>query len=280
MLSNSSGILRILFFLPALLFVVVFVFYPAIHTVCTSFFTPDGKFAPLSSYAAALGRREVKAALIHNFVWIAIHLPVTLLGGLVLAVLLMHVKGRNFIRPMIVLGMVTPTAVGGLIVRFIFDRRLGIVPAFLTLFGVSPKSWISYPETALFALILGSVWLWTGFSFVLHLAGLQTIPRDYYDAAKVDGATPWRSFFAITLPLLRPVTLVVAVLTIIWELKIFALVYTATMGGPGLATNVLALQMFTDAFQRFDFNSGSVVATLLLILVMVFAIPLIWRSAR
>lgn len=291
MQSKKLKISRILFFVPALFLVSVFLLYPAISTVYMSFFTPDGVFDPLASYAAVLGRREVinprglsrgfpLGALPHNFIWIIIHLPMTVSLGLVLAVMLRRVKGASLIKPMIFLGMVVPMAVGGLIVRFIFDRAFGIVPAFLSLFGVIPKSWIAHPETALFALILGSIWLWTGFSLVLHLSGLQTIPKDYYDAAKVDGATPLRTFLSITLPLLRPVTTVVTVITIIWGLRIFGIVYTATMGGPGGASNILALQMFIDAFRRFDFNSASVIATLLLVLAMVCAVPLVRRSVR
>ncbi|RLA93630.1 MAG: sugar ABC transporter permease, partial [Deltaproteobacteria bacterium] len=277
---------RIVFFIPALSLVAIFILYPAINTIYVSLFTPAGKFDPIASYTSALGRREIVdpkgfsrgfplGALVHNFTWILIHLPLTVFLGLILAIILKNVKGGGIIRSMVFLGMVVPMAVGGLIVRFIFDKDLGIINAFLAFFGVVPKSWTAHPESALFALILGSVWLWTGFSLVLYSSGLQTIPKDYYEAAKVDGATPLRMFFSITLPLLRPITAVVTVMTIIWELKIFGLVYTATMGGPGGASNVLALQMYVDAFRNFNFNSAAVVATVLLILTMVFAIPLI-----
>ncbi|HIC95135.1 TPA: sugar ABC transporter permease [Candidatus Bipolaricaulota bacterium] len=282
---------RYLFFIPALVLMAIFAFYPTINTIYLSFFTPEGKFDPLGNYATVLGRREMVdprglsrgfplGALPHNFIWIFIHLPLTIALGLILAVVLRNVRGKGIIQSSIFLGMVIPMVIGGLLLRFMFDKDIGIVNAFLSLFGVIPKSWTVHPNTALFALILGSVWLWTGFSLILYSAGLGTIPQDYYDAAKVDGASPLQIFFKITLPLLRPITVVVVVMTVMWELKIFDVVYTATRGGPGGATNVLALQMYFYAFNQFNFNYASVVATLLLFLTILVAIPMIRRSVR
>ncbi len=107
---------------------------------------------------------------------------------------------------------------------------------------------------------------------ILYSAGLATIPKDYYEAAKIDGTTPLRTFFRITLPLLKPITLTVITMTILWELKIFDIVYVATLGGPGGASNVLALLMYHIAFRQFDFNSAAVVATFLTLLTLLVTI--------
>ncbi len=282
---------RLFFLLPAIILLAIFVLYPAINTFYNSLVTSSGSFNPISNYRDVLGRREIInvkgitkdfdfpfGALMHNLLWIIIHLPITTFLGLILAVILRDVKGNAIIKSVIFLGMVIPMVIGGLIVRFMFDKYVGIIPSFLNIFGVVPKSWTTYPETALFSIILGSIWLWTGFSMVLYSAGLSTIPKDYYDAAKVDGASSIRIFFSITLPMLKPITTVIITMTILWELKIFDIVYVATMGGPGGTSNVLALQMYLYAFRQYNFTRAAVVATILMLITMIVAIPMVISS--
>lgn len=286
MLSRKGKFSHLFFFAPVLGLIGIFIIFPVVSTIYLSFFSSSGKFTFLANYLNVLSRREILnlksfppgfplGALLHNFLWILIHLPLTTFLGLILAIILKDVKGGSIIKSVIFLGMITPMIVGGVILRFMFDKNVGIVNAFLTFLGVEPKTWTAYPETALFALIFGSVWLWVGFSMVLYSAGLGTIPKDYSEAAKIDGATPLRIFFNITLPLLKPITIVVVTMTVLWELKIFDIVYVATMGGPGGASNVMALQMYFYAFRQFDFNSAAVVATILMLLTLVVTIPMI-----
>ena len=185
--------------------------------------------------------------------------------GMILAVLLKEVRGASFIKSAIFLGMVTPMIVGGTLIRFLFDENAGIINAFLRLIGLVQftKSWTAYPDTAMLALILGSVWLWAGFSMTLYSAGLATIPKELYEAAKVDGANALEELFYITIPSLRPVTMTVVAMTVLWELKIFDIVYTATLGGPGGSSTVLALQMYFLAFRALKPNLAAVIATFL-----------------
>ena len=274
-----------IFFVPALTLIVFFVIFPVLQTVYISFFSPGGEFVGLNNYFDVLSRREVVnverfsrgfplGALIHNVIWILIHLPLSLFSGLILAIILRDVKGASIVKSTVFLGMVTPMIVGGLILRFTFEKGVGVVNALFNLLGFEQlaRTWTAYPETALFALVFGSVWLWTGFSMILYSAGLATIPKDYYEAAKIDGTTPLRTFYRITLPLLKPITLTVVTMTILWELKIFDIVYVATLGGPGGASNVLALLMYHIAFRQFDFNSAAVVATFLTLLTLLVTI--------
>lgn len=281
---------RLVFFLPALVLLAVFVVYPVVNTVWLSFLNKDGGFAFLANYADVLSQPEMFdargftrgfpfGAIIHNFIWIAIQLPFTVMLGLVLAAILREVKGGAIIKSIIFLGMVTPMVVGGIILRFLFDGNVGIIPMLLSLFGIAPRTLTAYPDTALFSLIGGSLWLWTPFAMVLYSAGIETIPHYVYEAAVIDGASQLRAFFAITVPLLRPVTGVVITMTFLWVLKIFDIVFVATMGGPGGASNVLALQMYMYAFREFNPNAAAVVATCLMLLAMVVSIPT-FRSAR
>jgi len=277
-----------IFVLPALVLICVFVLYPCLRTISLSFFS-GGKLT-FSNYVDVLKSRDVVnpqgfsrgefplGALFDNLIWIVIHLPLTILLGLILAVYLRNVKGGSIIKSIIFLGMVMPMITGGVMIRFIFDKDIGVVNAFLKLFGFVPKTWTAYPETALFSLIFGSIWLWTGFSMILYAAGLETIPKDLYEAAQLDGASRTRMFFSITIPLLKPITIVVVTMTLLWELKIFDIVYVATMGGPGGASNVLALQMYIYAFKGLDFGKSSVVAVFITLFTLMVSIPMA-RSA-
>ncbi|WP_448517649.1 carbohydrate ABC transporter permease [Pseudothermotoga sp.] len=274
------------FVVPAFALVGIFVVYPVARTVVLSFLDSDGKFVGLQNYIRVLSSREIinleglsrgfpLGALVHNLLWIAIHLPLTLALGLVLAVLLRNVRGGVVIKSIIFLGMVMPMIVGGVMINFMFDKNLGIFNVFMKIFGISARSWTAYPDTALLALIFGSVWLWVGFSTVLYSAGLETIPKDLYEAAQLDGASALKIFTKITIPMLRPITIVVVTMTLLWELKVFDIVYVATMGGPGGSSNVLALQMYTYAFRAMDFNRSAVVAVLLTMSTLLVSLPLL-----
>ncbi|HEW92292.1 MAG TPA: sugar ABC transporter permease [Thermotogaceae bacterium] len=290
MALRKSGFSQFLIFmLPALILLSTFVIYPSIKTTLQSFVDENGKIT-FKNYKDVLTSRDTidlsgfsrgfpLGTLLHNAIWIAIHLPLTVSLGLILAVLLRKVRGGNILKSIIFLGMVMPMIIGGVMVRFMFDGNLGVINAFLGLFGFESKTWTAYPETSLFSLIFGSVWLWTGFSLVLYSAGLETIPRDFYEAAAMDGAGPFKIFFKITIPLLKPITVVVVTMTLLWELKIFDIVYVATMGGPGGASNVLALQMYTYAFRELNTGKAAVVAVLLTTLTITASYPLIKGSS-
>ncbi|UCE17020.1 MAG: sugar ABC transporter permease [Candidatus Bathyarchaeota archaeon] len=279
------------FFAPALILIVFFVVFPVLQTVYISFFSPSDEFVGFDNYFDVLSQKEIVnvedvskglsqpfglGALVHNMIWISIHLPLSLFSGLILAIILRDVKGASIVKSAIFLGMVTPMIVGGIILRFTFEKNVGIVNGLLTFLGLEQltRSWMAYAETTLFALIFGSVWLWTGFSMIVYSAGLTTIPKEYYEAAKIDGASSFRTFFHITFPLLKPMTITVVTMTLLWELKIFDIVFVAAgvSGGPGGAANVLALQMWNWAFRAFDFNRAATVATILTALTLVITI--------
>lgn len=209
-------------------------------------------------------------AIVHNIIWIAIHLPLTLIIGILFAVFLQYVKGGSIIRSFIFLGMVIPMIVGGLLIQFSFDKDLGVVNLLLRIFGLGflAKSWTIYPNTALFSLILGSVWLWSGFTVTMYSAGLSSLPREVIEAAIVDGADFKTILFKIIIPMLKPVTLTVVAMTILWDLKIFDIVYASTQGGPGGASTVLALLMYEYFARLGDYAMSATVATILTIIVI------------
>lgn len=276
----------VLFIFPALIIIVVFLIFPITQSVYLSFFSSSGEFVGLRNYADVLSSKKIinlsnfpkwppMGALIHNLIWIVTHLPLSLLLGLGFAVILRNVKGASVIKPLIFLGMVVPMVVGGILVRFLFSKRAGMVSNFFHILGLEQLyiTWVAHPETSLFALILTSAWLWTGFSMVVYLAALTTIPKEYHESAEIDGATPFQKFYYITLPLLKPATGIVIIMSVIWELKLFDIIYTATMGGPGGASNVMPLETYLTAFRYFDIGHATAMAT---ILTLITVIPMLF----
>ncbi|MCD6484555.1 MAG: sugar ABC transporter permease [Candidatus Odinarchaeota archaeon] len=282
---------------PALLLVSVFVIYPILKTIWLSFLSPQGDFVGLSNYWYLLTSSDIInhsrfptksppwGALIHNIVWIGIHLPLTVGLGLFFAIILTAEEKneprsliiiKSVIKSVIFLGMVMPMVVGGLLAIFLFDKDIGIVNLILRALGISflaDISWVAHPETALLATILSGVWMWTGFSMIVYSAGLTTIPKEYYEAAEIDGANLFQRFRYITLPLLKPATLVVVVMSVLYELKIFDIIFVATRGGPGASSMVLALLMYLYGFVYFEVNVSSALAVLLTLLTLP---PAIW----
>jgi multiple sugar transport system permease protein len=278
-----------LFCFPAIILLTTFVIIPAVQTLSLSVLNAEGEFVGLDNFKTVLISKDILnldrfpfrsppwGAIPHNALWILIHLPLVVILGMTLAVLLRDVWGASFIKSVIFLGMITPMVVGGGIIRFIFDEHSGIVNAILGGVGLDQfvRSWTAYPDTALLALILGSILLWTGFSLILYSSGLSTIPQEYYEAAEVDGANSFQRFVHITVPLLKPVTITVVSMTLLWELKIFDLVYSATGGGPGGASTVLALRMYSLAFRALDANRSAVIAVLITALTLIIGV---WLS--
>src|SRR2546428_7980028 len=276
--ARKAG-LRVAFFAPALLLLVLFVGYPVLATIGVSFFDANGHFVGFANYGNVLGSPDTinlngfpkpppYGRLIISGIWIAINLPLSVFLGMWLALVLQEVRGAVWVKTAIFIGMVTPLVIGGIMMLYVFDGAVGIVPRFFDSIGIHAlgNGWLQRPTTLLFGLIFGSVWLWIGFSLIVYSAGLTTIPKEYWEAAQMDGASAWQTFRKVTWPLLRPTTLTVVTMTILWELKLFDIVFAATNpnGGVGGAADVLALQMFRYAFMADgNFNDAAVVATLL-----------------
>jgi multiple sugar transport system permease protein len=285
-----------LFFLaPTILLLTLFVIFPVVNTIYISFLGEEDEFVGLDNYEEVFSRRnfwnpqnlvEGKSppygALIHNGIWIVLHLPLSLFFGLALAILLRDVKGGALIKSAVFLGMVIPMIVGGILLRFVYDDRAGILNGFLRIVGLGDltRTWTAYPQTILLALILGTVWIWTGFSMIVYSAGLEGIPKELFEAAKIDGASRWQTFRRITVPMLRPATIIVITMTLLWELKIFDIVWVIQQGGPGGASMVMALMMFLEAFLNRSFGTAAAIATMLTVLTFGFAAYMVYRMVK
>ena len=183
---------------------------------------------------------------------------------------------------MILLPMAVPMVVGGIVVRFMLDRDVGMINGLLRAIGLgsATQSWALQPETALISLIFGSVWIFTGLSMMIYSAGLETLPQDVEEAAEVDGASRWRVFWSITFPLLKPSHITAAVMLLIWSFKVFDLVYAATLGGPGQASTVMGMLLFTKTFYAYKVGEGLAIATILCVIAVLFSVLTARRGSK
>jgi multiple sugar transport system permease protein len=194
--------------------------------------------------------------------------------GLVTALALNRpgIRGLGVFRVGLLLPWLMPTVVAGHMWSLLLDSRLGVINDLLVRVGAlhTYTAWFAQAETAMGAVLVVDLWKNFPFFTLLLLAGLQGVPDELYEAAEVDGANAWYSFWRITLPLLTPITVAAVILRVIGLVNAPDLMIVLTHGGPGLATHVLSLLAFNDAYTGFDFGAAAAVATVMLVLLMVF----------
>ncbi len=248
------------FVLPQLVLVAAFTLYPIVMTHVYSLyewpgFGPLDRFVGLRNFARLIGDELFWNAFQKSFVFMAGTVALQLPLALFIAILLNSERlyGRNVYRTLFFIPVVTTSAVIGIVMRSIFASHDGLVNNGLLLLGLidRPIRWLSQGDTAMLALVLVASWKWLGIKMIMWLAGLQSLPVELYDAAKVDGANYWQTFRHITVPLLVPVGVVVLLFSMVDALTAFDLIFTMTEGGPGFATEFMELYIYRYAFTSF-----------------------------
>ena len=260
--------------LPAFGVIGLVALFPILWTVWESLHLHDLRmpwlgrpFVGAANYMEALADARFRSALAHTAVFVAVTVSIELTAGLVVALALDRAtRGRGLIRTAVLLPWAIPTVVAALVWRFIFESPNGLADALLAGFGGTPPTWFADALAAWVPLVLADAWKTTPFVSLLLLAGLQNIDRSLYEAAEVDGAGPWRQFIDVTLPLLRPALLVAVLFRTLDAFRVFDVVYVITGGGPGTATETIALYTFRMTLQNLRFGFGSALS------VMVFAV--------
>jgi len=268
-----------LFLVPVLLLFAVFRFYPLLEGLWLSFTNarlgrPAYQWVGLANYARLLDDTRFHASLWNTAVYtVASTLPILALP-LVLAVALNRgVAMRTVLRSAFFFPFTLSVVTVGLTWLWLLDPVVGPFNYYVKALGLPAHSFLADPATAMAAIILTTVWWVTGYYLVIYLAGLQDIPRELYEAAALDGATGWKSFWAITLPLLKPVLLFVFVTHIIGSFQIFGQVFVLTQGGPGDATRTVVQHLYETAFQNFfQFGAASAMAWVLFALIAAFSL--------
>ena len=265
---------------PALATIVLVALFPILWTFWESLHLHDLRmpwlgrpFVGAANYFEVLSTPRVWSALGHTAFFVAATLALELSAGLLLALALDRVtRARGLVRTAVLLPWAIPTVVAALVWRFIFESPAGLVTALLAGVGVGAPTWFADAAAAWVPLLLADAWKTTPFVAILLLAGLQNIDRALYEAAAVDGAGAWRQFVDITLPLLRPALLVAALFRSLDAFRVFDLVYVMTGGGPGSATEPIALYTFTTLLQNLQFGLGSALSILVFAVAFLFAL--------
>ncbi len=248
------------FVVPQLILVTAFTLYPIVMTHVYSLFEwpgfgPLDRFVGLRNYTRILADELFWNAFQKSFIFMAGTVALQLPLALLIAILLNSERlyGRNVYRTLFFIPVVTTSAVIGIVMRSIFASHDGLVNNGLQLLGLidRPIRWLAQGDTAMIALILVASWKWLGIKMIMWLAGLQSLPVELYDAAKVDGANFWQTFRHITVPLLVPVGVVVLLFSMVDALTAFDLIFTMTEGGPGFATEFMELYIYRYAFTSF-----------------------------
>ena len=203
--------------------------------------------------------------------------------GLALAVILTSgIRGSSIFELLYFIPVITPWVPVSIAWKWIYDPTIGLLNYLLSFVGIPPHGWLLYPDTALWAIIVMSIWKGIGYSMVIFLVGIRAIPVDYYESANIDGANQWNPFRHITLPLLKPITLYVLVISTINAFNVFTPVYvmtTGSQGAPGSSVRVLVYDMYENAFRYFRMGYASGEA-LILFLIILFLTLIQFRVIR
>jgi ABC-type sugar transport system permease subunit len=231
-------------------------------------------FIGFANYGEALTDPRFWSAMAHTAAFVSVSVTAEVTLGLALALLLNRVNAaRGLVRTIVVLPWAVPTVVAALVWRFIFESPSGLASTVAARFlTTSPPTWFADALAAWLPLVLADVWKTTPFVAILLLAGLQNIDRTLYEAAGIDGAGPWRQFMAITLPLLAPALLAALLFRTLDAFRVFDVVYIMTGGGPGTATEPIALYTFSVLLQNLRFGFGSALSVIVFVVAFVFAL--------
>jgi len=287
-----SGFLRALPFLaPALVAYVIFVLAPMGESVRLSFFEWTGfvgapqVFVGFENYVRIFTQDPVFWTAFRNtLIWVVLSLVIPLTISLLLAVALNRpLFGRNVFRSMFYIpGVLASIAVANMW-RWIYNPNYGIGESLGKAFGLpwlSDIQWLGNQDIALYSVFVAFIWQSVGTNMVLFLAGLQAVQKEHLEAAKIDGANAWQVFRNVTFPALRPMTVVVTVLTFIGSIKVFDLVVGMTGGGPAQQTQVLALWSYQQSLGNHQYGMGNAIATVLLIVTLIIVVPYMVWTAR
>jgi multiple sugar transport system permease protein len=260
-------------------FAVAFAFYISFHE--WNIIKPDKPFVGLENYVKLISDPRFHRA-VKNTLTFMVGVPLNLLTGLFVALLLnTKVRGQAIFRTLFYIPVVTPLVVSSIIWKWVYQGDYGLLNYYLLKFGLIEHKivWLANPDLALPALIVMGIWMGTGSTMVIYLAGLQSIPEEMYDAAKVDGASAFQRLMYITIPLLRPTTFFLTITGIIGTFQIFTEVYIMTNGGPLNRTTTIGYYLYTNAFRELEMGYATAMAFVLFAMIFLFTL-IQWKYTR
>ena len=272
-LALSGGV----FLAPSVVLFGVFLAAPLVYALYISFNQWSMLRSPtwigLENYRRILEDDIFWRSLRNTAVFTLLFVPIVTVMSLVSAALLNQaIRGKALFKALIFIPIITPSVVVGVVWTYAFQPELGLINQLLRSLSLPTSLWLGSPSVALPALVLVTIWQRFGWFMILFLAGLQDIPVEVKEAAKVDGASPIRSFFDITLPLLRPTVVLVTVLAAIGAFQVFDLIFVMTEGGPAYATQTLSYYIYTKAFRSFDMGYAAAMSYFLFVCLLIMTL--------
>jgi len=263
---------------PALAHLVVFALWPIAFVVYMSLnrwplLGGGVEFVGFTNYRILMQDGGFWHAMVNSAYFTLGTVPISLLLALVIATLLhQRIRMLGLFRTLYFLPVVTSTVAVAMVFSWVYHPEFGILNYGLSLLGIAGPNWLGDPKSAMPALMLMSIWKGLGYSMVIYLAGLSAIPPEIYEAADIEGASGWHKFWHITVPLLKPTTVFLAVTGVIGSFQVFTSVYTMTEGGPLRSTDVVVYHVFRSAFERFHLGYASAQALVLFAVILVITL--------
>jgi multiple sugar transport system permease protein len=277
-LDARYSIIGAILIAPVILILCAVVVYPLVSAIYLSLFsiytpTMEGDWVGFDNYSRLLQSGEFWRSLLNNVVWTAGTLTLQIVFGILIALMLhQNLVFRSLARSLILFPYFLSTVVAVLVWRWLFNDLYGVLNHMLMWAGIldMPLDWLGSTPNAMVTLIFIGAWKYFPFVVIAVLARLQSIPDELYEAAEIDGAGPVARFMDVTLPQIKEVLIVVALLRTIWDFKEFDLIYLLTGGGPIISTQTLSLMVYKEAFALNQMGGASAVAVLMMLVMLVF----------
>ena len=276
--------------LPALVLLLVFVYYPIVENLRLSLFSWNAfsahpTFVGLDNYRTAAGDPIFWRALRNNTVFAVTSLVFQVGFSLVLAAVLeefVHQRLRGILRTIYFIPATISITVAGILFSFLYNPQIGLLNRALGALGLDSwqHSWLGEPGTAMWSIIAMSQWQSIGYTAILFVVAIQRVPREFYEAARIDGAGRIRSFFSITVPMVREMTTLITILTISGAFLVFNEVMVMTAGGPSNSSQVLGTWLYRNAFLNDDMGYASAIATVIFVITLLIGASQIYLSRR
>lgn len=266
--------------LPSFLLLAALIGYPVVNTFISAFshVNPVGQVlsvGTLANFRTLAADPNLPQVLRQTVIYTVTSVAITTVVSFVLALVLhQDFRGRTLAKALLLLSWAAPLSITAILWRWIFHGQLGAFNDVLSRIGLIDqyRVWLGEPRTALAAAIYVDIWASLPFVTVTLLAGLQSVPGEIYDAAKMDGATAWREFVDMTLPLVKPVTFIATLLSVIYAFNSFTIIWIFTKGGPAFRTDIIVTYLYKLAFVNLDFGAASALAVITFVLLIVFSI--------
>ncbi|WP_285725456.1 carbohydrate ABC transporter permease [Psychromicrobium xiongbiense] len=263
------------FLTPALLHSTIFISIPTVAALLLSMtdysFTGEWQWVGIANFVELMGDAHFKTAFINTVVYAVVVVPISMGLALLIALgLNQKIRGLSFFRTAFYIPTVTATVAVASVWLWMYNPGSGLGNGILSLFGIGPQGWLTNPDMALGSVMVVGIWQGLGAKMIIYLAALQGVSRELIEAADLDGANAWQIFRHVKWPALAPAQFFVLVTAIVSTFQVFDLVYVMTQGGPGVATNVLVLDIYNNAFQSLRLGYASAETVIMILLISVF----------